>query len=210
MRKKIEIIMCLLASIIIIFVSVMFNADLLDIVISVAGIFYVYYIGQKKVVAYLFGITNVVLLGFNLFNKEIYFSAFYNILYGLPILIYGLYYWKKKTKGEEINQLSSKKRIILTLLMTLPSFFGIIVALINSDYILGVLDITTTYMGVLGLWLLARKYIEQWPVWIVCNAINFVMWTVLTFEDTVNISVAVMWFFYLVNSVYGYIVWKGK
>ncbi len=208
MRKKIEIMMCILASVIILLSSTITGSSFINIIISIAGIYYVYLIGQKKVIAYLFGIINVLLLGVNLYLNEIYFSAFYNLLYGFPILLYGLYYWKKKADNNNINILSSENRIILTLLMTLPSIFGIIVALINSNYILLVLDITTTYMGVLGLWLLARKHIEQWPVWIVCNAINFLMWTVLSFENTSNISVAVMWFFYLVNSVYGYIVWR--
>ncbi len=210
MRKKIEIFMCILASFIILVASVLTGSNILNIIISITGIFYVYYIGQKSVIGYLFGIINVLLLGINLFSNEIYFSAFYNLLYGLPVLVYGLYYWRKKTGKEKINVLSSKNRIILTLLMILPSIFGIIIALIDSTYILLVLDVTTTYMGILGLWLLARKHIEQWPVWIVGNTINFIMWTVLTFEDTSNISVAIMWFFYLVNSVYGYVMWRRK
>ncbi len=210
MQEKIEIIIYSLVSLIILIVSLIFDSGLLNIIISLTGVFYVYLIGKKKLSAYFFGIINVTLLGIVLLSNKIYFNGLYNLLYGLPILIYGFYYWKYKIEENKNNVMSKKMRIILFLSLTIFLFSLGIIGILNNDLLLNNLDIMTAVMGFLGLFLLTNKYIEQWPIWIVSNTINFILWTVLSISNITNISVALMWFIYLANSIYGLILWNKK
>jgi nicotinamide mononucleotide transporter len=55
-------------------------------------------------------------------------------------------------------------------------------------------------------------FAEQWVCWMITNIITIIMWTVVIIADPSSVSWAlptlIMWTAYLVNSVYGWIVWK--
>lgn len=208
-RSTIENLVCLLASTIVLESGIIFKSTIVNIIISITGIYYVYYIGKKEIKAYIFGITNVLLLGLVLLKQEVYFNAIYNLFYGLPVLIYGAYYWNKKIDKAKNNKLNKRNKILLFGGLSVFSIILLILMIINNNKLL-YLDIFTTVTGILGMLLLANKYIEQWPVWIVSNLVNTIMWIVLSVNNTNNITVAIMWSIYLLNSIYGYYNWENN
>lgn len=77
-----------------------------------------------------------------------------------------------------------------------------------------VFDASTEILQVVATFLMTLAYAEQWLLWILTNIISILMWiSVIIAEPTSlawSVPTLVMWVAYLVNAVYGYIVWlKG-
>ena len=63
----------------------------------------------------------------------------------------------------------------------------------------------STVLSVFGTLLMALRYSEQWFFWIIVDVITVALWCVA--GDPVMIG---MWEAYLVNAVYGYLMWLHK
>ena len=67
------------------------------------------------------------------------------------------------------------------------------------------LDGATTVLSIFATVLMALRYAEQWFFWIVVDVLSVVLWCFA--GDPVMI---IMWAAYLVNAVYGYLMWLNK
>jgi len=206
-KKELAILIPGLISIIV--TSLIFKTKIISIITSICGVLYTFLIGKKLRLGYLFGIINVTLYGIILYIDRLYGGAIYNLFYGLPILIYGYYYWSTKKKDDSVNNLSKKGKRVLMCVFLLTLILTIYLGLVKQDFLLS-FDVLTTSLGFIGMFLLSNKYVEQWPIWIMCNLANVCLWTYLTFRELSNIPVAIMWFSYLINSLYGYYNWNKK
>lgn len=64
-------------------------------------------------------------------------------------------------------------------------------------------DAFTTALSIVALWMLARKYLEQWLVWIVVDAAYFFLYMYKDLWFTAALYLA-----YTVVAVFGYMKWK--
>lgn len=64
-------------------------------------------------------------------------------------------------------------------------------------------DSFTTALSFVGIWALARKYLEQWLIWIVVDIVTFVLY----FHKDIPFK-ASLYALYVVIAVMGYIKWK--
>ena len=177
---------------------------------AIFGVFYVICIAKQERIAYLFGIANVILYALVVYNKGLYISAAYNLLYSFPVLIYGYIYWGKleALEDNDVRVLSIKKKIIGVLFMGLAV---ICLALISERFLGGTnvwLDSIVSVLVCVATFLLAKKYIEQWYLFIISNFMGIVLFFPKNLSDTVNIDLFAMWSVYFINSIYGYILWK--
>lgn len=79
------------------------------------------------------------------------------------------------------------------------TFLGIPVAVPQTPLI----DAFATALSCMGMWLISRKYIETWLVWLVVNVGYVAMYVVQG-----NIFWAALFVLYLVMSVVGWVEWK--
>ncbi|ROR25816.1 nicotinamide mononucleotide transporter [Mobilisporobacter senegalensis] len=75
-----------------------------------------------------------------------------------------------------------------------------------------ILDSSTEVTQILAQLFMVLAYAEQWVFWIITNIITIIMWAVVIVADPSSISWALptlfMWIAYLINSIYGWIIWK--
>lgn len=64
-------------------------------------------------------------------------------------------------------------------------------------------DAMTTAMSIVGMWMLSRKYLEQWGVWFAVNAITVGLY----FYKEIPLTAA-LYGIYMVMSVAGYLRWR--
>jgi len=87
--------------------------------------------------------------------------------------IYGFLYWKfgRKKGAEEIPITRYPRRLILpSLLVFLLLWAALYILLIKfTNSTVPVLDSFGNALSFIGLWALAKKYIEQWWIWIVVD-----------------------------------------
>lgn len=74
------------------------------------------------------------------------------------------------------------------------------------------LDATTEVTQILAQIFMVFAFAEQWLFWIITNIITIVMWAVVIAAEPSAISwtlpTLIMWSAYLVNSIYGWVIWK--
>ena len=177
---------------------------------ALLGVIYVILIAKQDRKAYLFGMGNVFLYALAVNKKGLYISTLYNLLYSLPILIYGYIHWGKleKNNNAAVKEFSLRERILGILLM-IATTIGFAVF---SKQILGgtnvLADSVVSVCVCVAMFLMTQKYVEQWMLFIISNFMGIILFFPKSFEDIYNIDLFAMWTIYFINSIYGYIIWK--
>lgn len=115
---------------------------------------------------------------FVLFDKGLYADCGMEVYYFLAG-IYGLVYWLRHRQGKGANQrqlpiTSTPSKLYLPLLLLTLLLWGALSTFLLrfTDSNVPLLDGLTTALSIIGLWMLSRKYIQQWWVWFVVDAIS--------------------------------------
>ncbi len=130
-------------------------------------------------------------------------------VYYLVISFYGWYMWlfgsKENEHRSELHVSSSSRRLLLFLgIITVFLFFGIawfLVLFTNSD--LPYWDSFTTSLSFVATWMLARKKIENWLIWIAVDAVSVGIYVYKDLYPT-----AVLFLFLTLLAIVGYKKWK--
>lgn len=154
------------------------------------------------------------------YNAGLYADFGINIYY-LGAAIYGWMMWKygaflrrtilKKTAAniENPQQQQPITRMPLHYLLPLTAVFaatfaGIAWILINfTDSNVPLLDSFTTALSIIGMWMLARKYVEQWWAWIGVDAVSAGLYVYKGLDFT-----AALYALYTIIAIFGYFKWK--
>ncbi len=167
------------------------------------GLIYVLLAARQNVLCWFSGIINVVIYAWIFYDQRIYANMTLQIIY-LIISIYGIYSWIKKKKGRtaEIKLLDNSYRYFILVLFII--LIGIIyLALENKDSNMIMFDAATTAAGIIATWMQARKFIENWLVWIPTDIILTIMF--ITQELYVT---AGLFAIYTFLAIYAYLKWK--
>ncbi len=98
-------------------------------------------------------------------------------IYFLVISFYGWYYWlygnkKNKKKEATVSKINKNSYIIISLI-AIVLFWGIAWILKSyTDSDVPYWDSFTTTLSFIATWMLARKYIENWLVWMVADFVS--------------------------------------
>jgi nicotinamide mononucleotide transporter len=130
-------------------------------------------------------------------------------IYYLAISFYGWYVWLfgKKVNDHKVSlpvNITSKPLRWILAMISVVLFFGIAWFLLyftNSD--LPYWDSFTTSLSFVATWMLARKKIENWLIWIVVDAASTAIYIYKELYPT-----AVLFFFLTILAVVGYRQWK--
>ena len=149
----------------------------LDIFTTVLGLVYILLEYRASIYLWLIGIIMPALDIMLYWQHGLYGDAGMAVYYTLAA-IYGFAIWKfgKKHDQEEKGEMPithmRKKLYLPTLVFFLAAWgvtYYVLVTFTNST--VPVLDGFTNALSFVGLWALARKYIEQWFFWIIVDAV---------------------------------------
>lgn len=140
------------------------------------------------------------------FTKGLYADFAINIYY-LLIAAYGFISWsrgngKKEKKPLPITHASIKVWVGVTAACALLWYIIWFVLYRFTDSNVPVADAFTTALSIVGLWMMARKYAEQWLIWVVVDAVC----TFLYFYKDIPFY-GVLYAIYTVIAVFGYRKW---
>ena len=149
----------------------------LDIITTVLGLIYILLEYRASIYLWLVGILMPALDIMLYWQHGLYGDAGMAVYYTLAA-IYGFAIWKfgKKHDQEEKGEMPithmRKKFYLPTLVFFLAAWgvtYYVLVTFTNST--VPVLDGFTNALSFVGLWALARKYIEQWFFWIIVDTV---------------------------------------
>jgi nicotinamide mononucleotide transporter len=95
-------------------------------------------------------------------------------LYYLGANIYGIIVWRRNSEANSssgIAYLPKKYYPLLSALVVFLTCFFFIIIYKYTDSTIPISESLSTALGVIGMWLLAKKYLQHWYVWLVVNAI---------------------------------------
>lgn len=146
---------------------------ILEAVAAFFGILSVWFARKNNIWVYPTGIVSTALYVYILFVGGVYGDGVINIYY-TGMSIYGWYTWlNAKGGGAElpITHLH-RKGALFTAGFTLLNFLLFYAILIHTDSIVPTLDAITTALAFSAMYLMARKKVENWALWIACDVIS--------------------------------------
>ena len=129
-------------------------------------------------------------------------------LYYVVISFYGWYFWLKgKTQNDKTLvsvRATTGKMWIKIIMSTIFIYAAILFVLIGySDSDVPYLDSLTTTLSIVATWMLAKKYIENWLIWIFVDFVSTGLYMYKNLWPTV-----ILFLVYTIMAVFGYFEWK--
>ncbi|MDR1225790.1 MAG: nicotinamide riboside transporter PnuC [Prevotellaceae bacterium] len=154
------------------------------------------------IVGFISSLAYVIIFYQNKFYADMCMNAYYVLM-----SVYGFYAWKFGGKQERQGLTVSHVRLKHIAMLTPTAailFLGIFYALKNhTDSPVPLGDALTTALSVVATWMLARKILEHWLLWIFINVASAALYFYKDMYPT-----AALFFVYGTLSVYGYFKWR--
>ena len=194
--------------------------NFLEIFGTIVGLVYLWLEYRASIYLWIAGIVMPAIYIFVYYKAGLYADFGINIYY-LIAAIYGWFFWiwgHRKKKGQLttadasigaplkvfLSYILRENVTCLFFLVFVVSFLGIAWILIAyTDSNVPWLDSFTTALSIVGMWMLARKYIEQWFAWIL---VDIVCCGLYIYKDLYFTSA--LYGLYSIIAIFGYFKWK--
>jgi nicotinamide mononucleotide transporter len=175
---------------------------------TIFGLIYIVFSIKQNILLWPVGIISSALYIYVFFYSKFYADMSLQVYY-LFISIYGWYSWLHgKNKNTETNQIqitrATKKLSFILISLTFILFVFIAFILKNyTDSPLPYWDSFTTSASIIATWMLTKKYIEQWLIWIVVDAVSLGLYIYKGLYST-----SFLFIVYTIMAIIGYFEWK--
>lgn len=149
-------------------------ALLLQVIGTTLGLLYLYLEYKANIWLWLIGLLMPLVHGILYFQKGLYADAMMNVYYVLAGL-YGWIVWKNnRPQGKPMPISNTPWKVAAALLLVYAVLhIGLFCFLYYcTDSKVPILDSFTTALSMVAMWMLSRKYVEQWLVWLVVDAVT--------------------------------------
>ena len=178
---------------------------------TVTGLLYIYLSIKEKASLWIVGFLTSAAYVYVFYRSKFYADMGLQVYY-LVISVYGLYYWLKGGKKDVSQDASDSKVPVKTtgfqLWIVLLAVFVVLFVIMGyvldkyTDSPVPWWDAFTTAASIIATWMLARKLIEQWLIWIVVDLVSMGLYIVKGLYPT-----AFLFFVYTVLAIVGYFQW---
>ncbi|MBP7507125.1 MAG: nicotinamide mononucleotide transporter [Prolixibacteraceae bacterium] len=175
---------------------------------TVFGIIYVILSVKQKVATWFFGLLTSLLYIYIFFSAKIYAQMSIQFYY-VFISLYAWILWAKGSKeGSGLKQLHvtylDKSQVLIFSGVTLLIWATVNIILKKfTDSPVSVADSLIAALSITATWMLARKKIENWLIWIVANGFSVGLYLYQNMYAT-----SILYIIYLASAVWGFIEWR--
>lgn len=187
----------------------------LEIIGAIVGLIYLWLEYRASIYLWATSIVMPAIYLFVYYDAGLYADFGINVYY-LAAALYGwavwMYHDKKSTKEQE--ETGRQKGLPITrmagkywwmccgvFVVALGLIWWVLSTYTDSD--VAAWDSFTTALSVIGMWMLSRKYLEQWIVWIVVDVASVGLYCYKGLFFT-----AALYGLYAIIAIFGYIKWK--
>jgi|TARA_B110000914_G_scaffold222663_1_gene236598 nicotinamide mononucleotide transporter len=181
----------------------------LEIIATILGFLSVWFSKNNSIWVYPTGMISTSIYVYLLFYWGLIGDMLINAYYFF-ISIYGWYYWTRSSNGITINPISKMNKYEYKISFFLFIFAIIFIFIVYNVFnmwnnMIAYVDTVTTAIFVVGMWLMARRKIENWLFWIVGDIISIPLYlykglTITSFQYLVFTLIALA----------GYVAWKKE
>jgi len=175
---------------------------------ALLGIAYIFFSVKQHIVTWLLGLLT------SLFYISVFFSSkFYADMslqfYYVYISIYGWIIWVRGETGTTgkvplpVRRTNKKQMVILSLISLVLFLLIYLILEYLTDSPVPVGDAFTTALSIVATWMLAKKLIEHWLIWIVVDLVSLALYVYKGLYPT-----SALFFIYTVAAFWGYLEWR--
>ncbi|MDR1004140.1 MAG: nicotinamide riboside transporter PnuC [Prevotellaceae bacterium] len=187
----------------------------LEILGTLTGIAYLWLEYRASIYLWIAGIIMPAIYIFVYYEAGLYADFGINVYY-LAAAVYGWWVWKYGGRRRQAIQPADRQtpelpissmpaRYYAALLPVTAALFAAICYILMrfTDSTVPVLDAFTTALSIAAMWMLARKYVEQWWVWVVVDVVSAGLYVYKELYPT-----AALYALYAVIALFGFRKWK--
>lgn len=177
----------------------------LEIVATITGIASVALQAKEKTIAWPFAIVSVSILAYIFFFEKLYSDLGLHVIY-IILNIYGWIVWSQKKDTESVipTKLLSNRGMVASVICTIAGC-GILGYFMSTytDADLPFFDAFTTSGSLVAQYLLAKKYLQNWWLWIIVDIVAIPLYIYKGLW-----IIAGLFIVFLVLSIWGYVSWS--
>lgn len=180
----------------------------IEIVGAILSLIYLYLSIRQKVSLWFFGIISSLFYIVVFLQTKLYADMSLQFYY-VVISIYGWINWKEGNSGtgNELPATQISKRLILISIIATAVIYVIYYLVLAkfTDSTIPKSDALVGALSIIGTWMLARKFVENWLVWIAADTLCVGLYIYKGLIPT-----AILFVIYTVMSWVGYQQWKNS
>lgn len=174
---------------------------------AILGILYIFFSIRQNILTWPTGLLTSILYVVVFFQAKLYADMGLQVYY-VFISIYGWYFWIKGKKPAESEQVpvrrTNRKLRWILYFSSVVLYIIILYILMNfTDSDVPYMDSLTTALSIVATWMLAKKYIGHWLIWVFVDAVSAGLYVYKGLWPTV-----ILFVIYTVMAVLGYFEWK--
>lgn len=181
--------------------------SLFEITAAALGILSVFFSTGQNVLAWPASLLNNAMYGVFFFRKRLYALMSLQVFFG-GIALYGWYQWLHGGAGDaalEVSHIPFKLGLLLAALSIIGTFLIWYVLRRFTQDPSPFIDALFFAVSLTAQWMMARKYIECWPIWVGINCISVPFFFVKRAYPTM-----VQYAVFLVLAIIGWVQWGAS
>lgn len=184
------------------------DANWIELLGTLLSIIYLYLSIKQRIGLWVFGFLCSLLYIIVFFQAKFYADMSLQFYY-LAVSVYGWISWKAKSTIAEststITKTNFKSGTILFFVAVIIYFIYYYVLSQFTDSPLPRADSFTTALSIVATWMLARKMLEHWLLWIIVDSVSVGLYIYKGLYIT-----AVLFGIYTIMAVIGYFQWRNS
>jgi len=179
----------------------------LEITAVIFGFISVWLSKQNNILVFPTGMISTLIFVYLLLKWELLGDMMINAYYFITS-VFGWYVWNRKGKDNEVTPISrttnKEKKISVFIFLATLLFVFIVYKTFNkwSNWVAYV-DTITTAIFFVGMWLMAKRKIENWIFWIIGDVISIPLYFYKGFTFT-----SFQYLGFTLIAIFGYLAWK--
>jgi len=179
----------------------------IEFIAVILGILSVFFARNENIWTYPTGIVNVLIYTYLCFSAGLFADMGINVFY-FVMSVYGWYNWSRRDENSQhlpISRLTTWQWVYNIALVL--GFFGLLWFILDNytPSTVPMFDSFTTALFIIGMWLMARKKIENWLAWIAGDIL-----VIPLFAYKGLVFTGFQYIVFTALAISGYIEWKKK
>ena len=180
----------------------------LEIIGTIVGLAYLWLEYRASIYLWIASIIMPAIYMFVYYEAGLYADFGINIYY-LGAAVYGWLVWKfghnseNETQEMPITHMPKRSWLKAGVVYVVAQFFIAWILINYTDSDVPWWDAFTTALSMVGMWMLARKYLEQWWVWIVVDVVCVGLYIYKELYFTAG-----LYALYAIIAIFGWLNWK--
>jgi len=179
----------------------------LEIIAVLFGLASVWFSKQNNVLVFPTGMISTAIFVYLLLKWTLLGDMMINGYYFI-MSVYGWYIWTRKVDSNHVTPISEttkkeKRYSVLIFLITLVFVYAVYNYFDKWNDWTAIVDTITTAIFFVGMWLMAKRKIENWIYWIIGDIISVPLYFYKGFTFT-----SLQYLIFTVIAIYGYLAWK--